>query len=109
MSATTSSMSEQIVETPVVARLREQSFNRAEAYDNHQTSVTDHHAARAALLQREMAQLSGIPATELLKELREKDCCGAWLRRLLGLAMPRYGNGVEASQSSPRTTGGSFF
>jgi len=86
MSATTSSMSEQIVETPVVARLREQSFNRANAYDNHQTSVTDHHAARAALLQREMAQLRGMPATELLKELRGQGLLWSMVASVVGVS-----------------------
>lgn len=86
MSATTSSMSEQIVETPVVTRLREQSFNRAEAYDNHQTSVTDHHAARADLLQREVAQLRGVPATDLLKELRGEGLLWSMVASVVGVS-----------------------
>jgi hypothetical protein len=85
MSAT-SSMSEQIVETPVVTRLREQSFNRAEAYDNHQTSVTDHHAARADLLRSEIAQLSGTPATELLKELRSQGLLWSMVASVVGVS-----------------------
>ncbi len=101
MSATTSSTSEQIVETPVVARLREQSFNRAEAYDNHQSSVTDHHAARAVVLQREMIQLRAVSATELLRDLRSQGLLWSMVASVVGVSDAairkwRRGESIEA-------------
>jgi hypothetical protein len=86
MSAT-SSRGEQIVETqPVVTRLRAETFNRATAHEKHQTSVIDHHAARADLLQAEMQQLVNTTAADLLKELRAQGLLWSMVASVVGVS-----------------------
>lgn len=102
MSATASSMGEQLVETPVVARLREHSFNRAAAYDNHQASVTDHHAARAQVLEREIDQLRDMSAADLLRELRGQGLLWSMVASVVGVSDAairkwRRGESIEAA------------
>lgn len=81
----TSSMSEQITEVPVV-NLRDQAVNRATAYEHHQTSVTDHHAVRADLLRREVAALEDTPAAELLQELRGQGLLWSMVALVVGVS-----------------------
>jgi hypothetical protein len=69
MSATTS-LPQQLHETPVVERLREHSFNRELARLDHQDSVAAHHVVRAEFLDELAEELTGRPIADLLAELR---------------------------------------
>jgi hypothetical protein len=67
----TSSPVEQLHETPVVERLRENSFNRAGAYLAHQDAVAGHHSVRAEYIDELVNQLAATPAAEILADLRQ--------------------------------------
>jgi hypothetical protein len=70
MNRTTSAPCRQLEETPVVQRLREQSFNRAIAYSDHRDAVSDHHVVRGELLDDIERVLIEEPTPDLLSELR---------------------------------------
>ncbi len=66
----TSPPAKQLRDTPVVERLREQSFNRVGAYLAHQDAVADHHGVRAEYIDELVDQLAETPVAEILAHLR---------------------------------------
>ena len=84
MSAT-SSLLDQLYEAPVVQRLREQSFNRAIAHIDHQTSVSDHHVVREQLVNELIEELHRVPAPDLLVELRGLGLLWSVIAQIVGV------------------------
>jgi hypothetical protein len=70
MSATASTASWQLEQTPVVQRLQETSFNREAAYHGHRDALSDHHVVQAEVLDETEQRLVEEPTDQLLTELR---------------------------------------
>jgi hypothetical protein len=83
--AVTRAPTTQLEEAPVVARLREQSFNRAAAHEDHEGAVAAHHVVRAELLDRLIVTLAKEPAPELLRELRASGLLWSVVAQVVGV------------------------
>jgi transcriptional regulator with XRE-family HTH domain len=81
----TSPPAEQLQETAVVARLREHSFNRADAYLAHQDAVADHHRVRAEYIDDLVDQLNETSAVEILAELRQRGLLWSKVAEIVGV------------------------
>lgn len=84
MSAT-SSLPQQLYETPVVERLREHSFNRELARLDHEDSVAAHHVVRAELLDELTDDLVGVSVLDHLAELRRHGLLWSTVAEIVGV------------------------
>src|SRR5437588_6407263 len=67
---TATSSLQQLVETPVVERLRNDSFNRAVAHIDHQEALSYHHGTRTEFLEDLIEELRDVSVQDVLAELR---------------------------------------
>jgi hypothetical protein len=81
----TSPSAKQLQETPVVERLREHSFNRADAYLAHQDAVANHHNVRAEYVDELVDRLAGMSAAEILSELRQRGLLWSKVAEIVGV------------------------
>ena len=81
----TSSPLDQLYESPVARTLREQSFNRVIASDQHQGAIADHRTARAEMVDDIVAQLDRVTAPELLNDLRTQGLLWSVVAEIVGV------------------------
>ncbi len=81
----TSPLSQQILETDIVSRLREHSFNRSASHTAHNDAVASHHVVRAEFVDVLGDELSTSSQQELLNELREQGLLWSVVAEAIGV------------------------
>lgn len=81
----TSSLNQQLQETPVAQRLRAESFNREVVNLLHQTAVGSHHVVRAEMLDEVTNELAEDAIPMLLTELRQHGLLWSGVAQFVGV------------------------
>lgn len=82
----TSPLTEQLLETPVEQRLREQSFNRSVSHLNHQDAVANHQLVRTERIDEVAQELASSSQQELLSELRDQGLLWSVVAEVVGVS-----------------------
>lgn len=84
MTATTT-LPQQLQQSPVVAGLTELAFNRATTYVEHQDAVSDHHLARTHWLDEVTEELVEVEPSALLADLRQAGLLWSVVAEIVGV------------------------